>query len=1096
VVIALLLAAALVGACSQNNDATTATGGGSVANGNAGTCTAPAPGCPCATPGEMAPCGSTISVSGNTVKCQQGTMTCERNSTWGTCWGTTVARAITRGGPRPDGTSLAPPGRGPHQLDLATDASSCGDPCDPYCEILSDTPSGLDAGVESGLAIDDAGLSLAISPNPPVTPCTGITVSPSAATITLTSLNPSPAPAQQYNASYTPSACFSGNASALWTISPANVATIDGTGKVTVVNPIAGTLTITAYAGSYHTTATLTVTVDITDTSQLPSGVTAGQLSGAGAGTDGLTILYPYASTVFPLGLIPPTTQWAWTSGGSAAQAVAVSLLYPADGSVFSYTEIVPEQSNHYDCTASSPANVNCASPGSPNLGFTTAHASATDATGGGFPSSIWTSFTQTAIGQTAYISVQRLAGGQLYPAKTIPIKLATDQLKGTVYYNTYGTNVVLNFGTTYNGGAFGAATLGISPGATAPYLVEGYADSSYSGAGCRVCHSVSSDGNRLVTQQFDSANGGGGDQQSDTLSLPGGTEQQMLGPGNAGAKGYFSWPALFHDGSLFFTNAAGLAGAATASNSALYSTATAASPTLVSVSGLPAFKAGTPAFSPDGKHVAFNFNGGSGKLENLADNARSKPDGVSIGVLDFDGVSAFSNGRVVATPGSNGATSSNTGGGNPSNILWFPAFTPDDSSVIFHYETYGNGRDTAATRSQCDARGPTTCQDEGSHAELWWVPTSNSATGAALYDQTSNRLNCLNGISDVNCPSAATGTSYLPPHAAYAPPYNNGSKPQPPASYAADWNMNYEPTVLPQAAGGYAWVVFTSRRAYGNIATVNPYWSDPRFEDLSVQPTTKKLWVAAIDLNAAPGTDPSHPAFYLDGQELLAGNSRGYFVLNQCESAYAASNPSASLCTSNLDCCAGEICELDAPAGPSSHCQTAPSPACVADGSPCVTGQICCDTSALCSQQTSTCVVPPPLPYYVEADFVRTYTNPCASGSRPVWLNFEYGTITPSDSQVIIDVETANSTSVFTDTVDAGAANASAPLVQLPTVVEGATVTYPNGSQNVEAALEAAGLESGLDLEVIVRLIPSSDGRSAPSLVQWSQTFDCAASQ
>ncbi len=1066
--VVLLLAAGLVGACSKSNDATLGTGSGSVPSGNAGTCTSPAPGCPCTTPGAMAPCGSTISVSGNTVKCQQGTMTCERNSTWGTCWGTTVALAMKA---RP--------------MDLGADASSCDNPCDPYCEVLSDNPAGLDAGVESGLAIDDAGLSLAISPNPPVTPCTGITVSPPTATITLTSLNPNPAPMQQYTASYTPSACYSGPASALWTISPANVATIDATGNVTVVNPIAGTLTITAYAGSYHTTATLNVTVDIMDTSQLPTGVTVGQLTGAGAGTDGATILYPYSNTVFPLGLIPPTTQWSWASGGSAAQAVAVSLLYPADGSVFSYTELVAEQSNHYDCTANSPANVNCASPGSANLGFTTAHASALDATGGGFPSSIWTSFTQTALGKKAYISVQRFASGQLYPAQTIPITLATDQLKGTVYYNTYGTNVVYNFAWTYDGRPFGAATLGISPGATAPYLVEGIADSSYSGAGCRVCHSVSSDGNRLVTQQYF-----GGDEQSDTLSLPGGSEQSMTG---LGSDGVYAWPALYHDGSLLFTNSAWLPGGNASVTSGLYSMANPVSPTAVATTGLPAINAGTPSFSPDGKHVAFNYYGG-GNLQNLTNTGATGADGRSIGVVDFDGTSAFSNGRVVATPGQNGATSTNTGGGYPSNVLWYPAFLPDSSNLIFHYETYPNWRDTAGTRSQCDEYGPVTCQNEGYHAELWWAPTSNSGTGAPLYDQTSNRLNCLNGLSDVNCPNTATGTSYLPPHPAYAPPYGVGPNPQLP--YAADWNMNYEPTVLPQAAGGYAWVVFTSRRDYGNIATINPFWSDPRFEDLSVQPTPKKLWVAAIDLNPAPGTDPSHPAFYLDGQELLAGNSRGYFVLNACETAYSAANPSASLCTSNLDCCTGEICQLDAPAGPNSHCQTAPSTACVADGAACVTGQICCDTSALCSQQTNTCVVPPPLPYYVEADFVRTYANPCPSGSRPIWLNFDYGTITPSDSEVIIDVETANNTSFFTDTVDAGGANAAAPLVQLPTVVQGATVTYPNGSQNVEAALEAAGLQSGLDLEVIVRLIPSTDGRSAPSLVQWSQNFDCSASQ
>ena len=49
------------------------------------------------------------------------------------------------------------------------------------------------------------------------------------------------------------------------------------------------------------------------------------------------------------------------------------------------------------------------------------------------------------------------------------------------------------------------------------------------------------------------------------------------------------------------------------------------------------------------------------------------------------------------------------------------------------------------------------------------------------------------------------------------------------------------------------------------------PYhWHAPR----PTQYTTKKLWVAAIDLNAPAGSDPSHPAFYLPAQELLAGNA------------------------------------------------------------------------------------------------------------------------------------------------------------------------------------------------------------------------------
>jgi hypothetical protein len=61
------------------------------------------------------------------------------------------------------------------------------------------------------------------------------------------------------------------------------------------------------------------------------------------------------------------------------------------------------------------------------------------------------------------------------------------------------------------------------------------------------------------------------------------------------------------------------------------------------------------------------------------------------------------------------------------------------------------------------------------------------------------------------------------------------------------------------------------ARSSEPNVATQDPFLSDPRSYDPATSATTKKLWVAAIDLNAMPGTDPSHPAFYLPGQELLA---------------------------------------------------------------------------------------------------------------------------------------------------------------------------------------------------------------------------------
>src|SRR5262245_17724363 len=65
------------------------------------------------------------------------------------------------------------------------------------------------------------------------------------------------------------------------------------------------------------------------------------------------------------------------------------------------------------------------------------------------------------------------------------------------------------------------------------------------------------------------------------------------------------------------------------------------------------------------------------------------------------------------------------------------------------------------------------------------------------------------------------------------------------------DANLNFAPTVLPTAVGGYFWTVFTSHRSYGNT-----------LPSMDNNDTNGKLWVAAIDLAPKDGIDPSHPAF------------------------------------------------------------------------------------------------------------------------------------------------------------------------------------------------------------------------------------------
>ena len=75
----------------------------------------------------------------------------------------------------------------------------------------------------------------------------------------------------------------------------------------------------------------------------------------------------------------------------------------------------------------------------------------------------------------------------------------------------------------------------------------------------------------------------------------------------------------------------------------------------------------------------------------------------------------------------------------------------------------------------------------------------------------------------------------------------------------------------MPEAVGGY-FAVSTSHRSYGNLLASNAS-SAPR-----------QTFVAAIDENPTPGKDASHPAFYLDGQELNADNLRGFWTLPPCQ--------------------------------------------------------------------------------------------------------------------------------------------------------------------------------------------------------------------
>ncbi|MSP25089.1 MAG: hypothetical protein EXR75_07980 [Myxococcales bacterium] len=134
------------------------------------------------------------------------------------------------------------------------------------------------------------------------------------------------------------------------------------------------------------------------------------------------------------------------------------------------------------------------------------------------------------------------------------------------------------------------------------------------------------------------------------------------------------------------------------------------------------------------------------------------------------------------------------------------------------------------------------------------------------------------------------------------------------------DRGFNYEPTFAPQASGGYMWVVFTGRRTYGNRLTGG-------------KDGVKQLWVTAVDLNPEQGKDPSHPAFWVPGQDLGTLNMRGYWALDPCIQK-------GNTCMQDSDCCNGAPCTGGVCGGPES---------CAKLSEYCEEDADCCDPSAKC---------------------------------------------------------------------------------------------------------------------------------------------------
>ncbi len=672
------------------------------------------------------------------------------------------------------------------------------------------------------------------------------------------------------------SVAWSTDQASIGTVSPASgtSTTFVPTGKAGGIVHVIGTYNGASVATPIFVKLTCTestsgcpATQIATTTAQLTQGGGVGGVGGEGCGavetdtatnsalanpssdgsTQGLKFLYPYANTVFPRGMLAPSLQWDWSIGD--ADAIRIDLETASDSfkwfGTFTRPAILAQTNGKF-----------------------IRHP---------IPEDVWEMATNTA-GTSIHgkrddltIKITLARGGVGYGALAETVTIAPGRMKGTIYYQTYGTSYVTS------SWGMGAGVMAIKHGATAPVLVTSHNHhaSPNDDQRCQGCHSVAAKGSTLLLE--DSPSGGYDWSYDLTQMQPNAGALQSNGapptsdavPDNGIATmpapvDQYTWGAINPDGTLLFSNAGAKWGmpnygfeGSVQTPSVLFSlpsgnSLVGAAQIQTQLSVANQLYATMPVFSPDGKHIAFNFwKGGPGSDGKSGDQ-------ISLAVVDFDpNTHAFSNLHTIDTP------TQSTSCPNCSDV--WPSYVPTSDALVFHRQivadNYEEGGDSCNPHYGVGSYGPAT---EGARGELWWVDVAS---------KMAHRLDALDGAG------------YLPTGA---------------LEHQDDTTLQYQPTVAPIASGGYAWIVFTSRRLYGNTATLNPWDSNTQGTGgWKTQPMTKKLWVAAIDLNAPPGTDPSHPGFYLPAQELMAGNMRGFWVLDPCEQ-------NGTSCESGDECCSG----------------------------------------------------------------------------------------------------------------------------------------------------------------------------------------------
>lgn len=680
------------------------------------------------------------------------------------------------------------------------------------------------------------------------------------------------------NTPVTFSASYNGaKVAATWLFDRGELGDVASSGVFTATGKNVGEGTVTARFGAREGSAKIKVTIHQTQNGA-PAGADAGGGGFGGLGGVGgeplgeavsagdatklqttgtapanaaeLGFLYPYDGTVWPRGLLPPLLMWQSTHDADAVWVKLTQGNYTYEGT-FSY--------------AAQPAG----SAARKRVRL---------------EDSAWRTATQGNLGDPLVVQVKILAtDGTVYGPITRSWKIASGVLKGTVYYNSYDSQI------TTGGGAPTGGVIAIKPRSPEPVL----AVPSQAGK-CHVCHTLSADGSTLWAQDYTAL---GGEQDYSTgasydLTKSPATRTVYDGVATPANDRKFVWAGAYPDGSFALASSRYAREAYRAGDSKLFARADGSEVVSTGLTGV-VQSAVTPAFSPDGRKVAFNFWTGAGA------GGVTAGDGRSLAVFDFTCGAAA--GSTKCAPGGARAFSGlREIFRDATTYPSWPSFLPDGKAVVFNNEV---------APGQCGAPGtpPDPASLYNCEISTWFSAKSALWIAKDVKPAAARALALANGVG-------------LPTN----------------ADHPDDSQLNYQPTVNPVPSGGYYWVVFTSRRIYGNLLDGAPWGASGDGGG-----PQKKLWVAAIDINAPAGADPSHPAFYLPGQELDAGNARGFWVVDPCKA-------NGSSCETGDECCNG-FCRKGSDGGALVCGDKPPGAMCVQEFEKCVVDADCCNPKQKC---------------------------------------------------------------------------------------------------------------------------------------------------